>query len=205
MTDEQKTYTCGICGASIRARFTGPVPVSDLGKPYYEHVEGGAYDHDPERKPRSAAAAEMAPVDDRTPTQREFDRSALQLAMYQNRLDNRESGTVLWPDLDLTARALYLKEAKRTIGALGLLGWAPLNLRGVLYLHERADSLKMLRETLAAAETYFANWAASYIENPETHLARIGRLIAEIDRQRPLGPDGKHGDLHTPSCGCEDR
>lgn len=219
-----KTYTCGICGDPIRARFDGPVPVSELGKPYYEHLESGAEQamrktgiHDAVRAPRETVEVEfkdvpeevidlMTGVDDRTPTQRELDRSALQLAMYQNRLDNQESGTVLWPDLDMTARAVYLSDAKRTIGALGLLGWAPMNIRGVLYIHDPADSLKMLRETLAVAQS--AVWAAvtgPHEAEAQRHVERLGRLIAEIDRQRPLGTDGKHGDLHTASCGCEDR
>ena len=34
---------------------------------------------------------------------------------------------------------------------------------------------------------------------------RLSEIITEIDRHRPLGPDGKHDDLHTPTCGCEDR
>ena len=189
MTDE-KTYICLTCGEPIRARFDGPVPISELGKAYYEHIEPGEYDHDPVRAPR-------------TPMQAELDRSALQLAMYQNRLDNHEHGTVLWADLDVTARAGYLKEAKRTIGALGLLGWAPVNLRGVLYLHGSAADLKMLRETLAVAQSAIAARDPEY--RVREHLERIDRLIAEIDRQRPLGPDGKHGDRHTATCGCEDR
>ena len=59
------------------------------------------------------------------------------------------------------------------------------------------DSLKMLRETLAAVQ----NGAAGVTRYE--HAARIGRIIAEIDRQRPLGSDGKHGDLHTANCGCD--
>jgi hypothetical protein len=34
--------------------------------------------------------------------------------------------------------------------------------------------------------------------------AAINALIAVLDRHRPLGPDGKHGTQHTPTCGCED-
>ena len=30
-------------------------------------------------------------------------------------------------------------------------------------------------------------------------------LLNELDRMRPLGPDGKHGKLHTDLCGCEDK
>lgn len=141
---------------------------------------------------------------------REFERAALQLAMYQNRLDVAEYGTASWDVLDVTARAGYLRESKRTIGALGMLGWAPLHPHGALYLRDPRDTLKMLRETLAVAQSAInatvgmpasdaqTEWAA-------THVERLGRIIAEIDRLRPLGPDGKHGDLHTASCGCEDR
>lgn len=56
------------------------------------------------------------------------------------------------------------------------------------------DDLKSLRETLARVQT-------SPIDADDSD--RIGRIIAEIDRQRPLGTDGKHGDLHTPTCGCD--
>lgn len=132
--------------------------------------------------------------------EQEFAHAALQLAMYHNRLDQAEYNTAAWADLDVVGRAQYLKEAKRTIGALGMLGWAPLHPHATLYLTDERDTLKALRETLCQAESALrATW------NDEIDLLRIGRLIAEIDRQRPLGPDGKHGDLHTPSCGCEDR
>lgn len=63
------------------------------------------------------------------------------------------------------------------------------------------ETLKMLRETLCVAQTAIGQRTT----DPRTgeHIERLGRVIAEIDRQRPLGPDGKHGDLHTPTCGCE--
>lgn len=139
---------------------------------------------------------------------REFERAALQLAMYQNRLDVAEYGTASWDVLDVTARAGYLRESKRTIGALGLLGWAPLHPHGALYLRDPRDTLKMLRETLCVAQA--AIWATFPDDEAQqaqaiAHRERIGRIVAEIDRLRPLGPDGKHGDLHTASCGCEDR
>lgn len=67
--------------------------------------------------------------------------------------------------------------------------------------------LKMLRETLNRAQGAIGAIAAEKWSIPEddADLARIDALIAEIDRHRPLGPDGKHGELHTPTCGCEDR
>lgn len=55
--------------------------------------------------------------------------------------------------------------------------------------------LHALRETLCRVQ-------AAPIDNDDSD--RLGALIAEIDRNRPLGPDGAHGDRHTPTCGCED-
>lgn len=31
----------------------------------------------------------------------------------------------------------------------------------------------------------------------------IKSLISQIDQHRPLGPDGKHGNRHTATCGCD--
>lgn len=63
-------------------------------------------------------------------------------------------------------------------------------------LFANVPSLKMARETLCRAQT-----------NADTlgEKNQIWELIAVIDKLRPLGPDGKHGDRHTPYCGCEDR
>lgn len=58
-------------------------------------------------------------------------------------------------------------------------------------------SLKALREDLCRHETD-ANL-------PDDVLGAIIRLVHKIDRHRPLGPDGKHGNRHTETCGCEDR
>lgn len=52
---------------------------------------------------------------------------------------------------------------------------------------------KMLRETLCLAQSVITS---------KMHLDRIQQLIDECDRHRPLGIDGKHGNLHTPTCGC---
>ena len=53
---------------------------------------------------------------------------------------------------------------------------------------------KTLREKLCQQEPH--------APDDETREA-IARLIAILDRHRPLGSDGKHGDLHTATCGCE--
>jgi hypothetical protein len=58
----------------------------------------------------------------------------------------------------------------------------------------KATELKMLREVLCEAQN-----ATPKISSK----ARLQILINEIDRHRPLGPDGKHGELHTSTCGCE--
>ena len=60
------------------------------------------------------------------------------------------------------------------------------------------DSLKMAREALCAAEHAMLHT----LHDPQ-RVATIAAMIADIDEQRPLGPDGKHGDRHTPTCGCK--
>jgi hypothetical protein len=65
------------------------------------------------------------------------------------------------------------------------------------------DSLKSIRETLCIAQSAI-NHSTTNLRRRDADSDLIGRIIAEIDRQRPLGPDGKHGDRHTSTCGCED-
>jgi len=71
--------------------------------------------------------------------------------------------------------------------------------RTVLHLD---DTLKMLRETFCVAQTALGQ-GGNGGSRREEHIERLGRVIDEIDRQRPLGVDGKHGDRHTATCGCE--
>ena len=64
------------------------------------------------------------------------------------------------------------------------------------------DGPKMLRETLCVAQARIGN--SPYDEDRKReHIDRLQRLIDECERQRPLGSDGKHGDLHTSTCGCK--
>lgn len=63
------------------------------------------------------------------------------------------------------------------------------------------DGPKMLRETLCVAQGLVGR---SGDPRAREHVERLGRLIDECDRHRPLGPDGKHGNRHTPTCGCDD-
>jgi hypothetical protein len=64
------------------------------------------------------------------------------------------------------------------------------------------DTLKMVRETLCVAQSAIA---FTFADDPRLaeHTDRLQRLIDDVDRQRPLGPDGKHGDRHTLTCGCD--
>lgn len=64
-----------------------------------------------------------------------------------------------------------------------------------------SDDPKMLRETLCVAQGFVVRSGDS---RAAEHAARLGRLIDECDRHRPLGPDGNHGLRHTPTCGCND-
>ena len=73
-----------------------------------------------------------------------------------------------------------------------------------------AADLKALREALCVAQIAMGYMLTDPDDTEDTarliaQRERIEQIIAEIDRHRPLGPDGKHGELHTPTCGCEDR
>ncbi|MDM8084728.1 hypothetical protein QUV83_08135 [Cellulomonas cellasea] len=65
------------------------------------------------------------------------------------------------------------------------------------------DDPKMLRETLCVAAAAVAR-ATGTGDRDDEHITRLQRLIDECDHHRPLGSDGKHGSLHTATCGCDD-
>lgn len=66
------------------------------------------------------------------------------------------------------------------------------------------DGPKMLRETLCVAQHRIGS--SPYDEGRKReHIDRLQRLIDECERHRPTGPNGKHGNRHTPTCGCEDQ
>ena len=69
--------------------------------------------------------------------------------------------------------------------------------------YEVPDGPKMLRETLCVAQARIGNSPLDEGRRRE-HIERLQRLIDACDVHRPLGPDGKHGDRHTPTCGCDD-
>lgn len=66
---------------------------------------------------------------------------------------------------------------------------------------EAFESPKMLRETLCLAQ----HGLNQQLRPVAHHIVRLQALIAICDAMRPLGPDGKHGRLHTDFCGCEDK
>lgn len=59
-------------------------------------------------------------------------------------------------------------------------------------------SIKMLREALCSEQVHAPQW-------PEDVAFAVAELIWLIDQHRPLKSNGKHGDLHTSTCGCEDK
>lgn len=67
-----------------------------------------------------------------------------------------------------------------------------------------ADTPKAVREALCAAQAGLHHRARSGIDVDATAawLDQIGTLIAAVDTHRPLAADGKHGELHTDTCGC---
>jgi hypothetical protein len=70
-----------------------------------------------------------------------------------------------------------------------------------LYAYIVPDTPKMLRETLSVAQARIGNSPYDEARKRE-HIDRLRRLIDECERQRPTGPDGKHDDRHTATCGC---
>lgn len=72
----------------------------------------------------------------------------------------------------------------------------------IAYLAIPAKDLKMLREVLCRLQI---NAVWEILINPSIARNHLQKVIHEIDRHRPLGSDGKHGNLHTDTCGCEDK
>lgn len=70
-----------------------------------------------------------------------------------------------------------------------------------VHVYSIPDSPKMLRETLSVAQSSIP---PEHHRGTE-HRARLQRLIDECERKRPTGSDAKHGNRHTPECGCDDQ
>lgn len=64
------------------------------------------------------------------------------------------------------------------------------------------DNPKMVREMLCVAQSAI-NLQPHIWGKYKSRAARLQNLIDQIDVQRPIGPDGRHGDLHTYYCGCD--
>ena len=64
------------------------------------------------------------------------------------------------------------------------------------------ESVKMVRETFCVAQGAVGR---EKHDRWQEHVNRLQRLCDICDQHRPLGPDGRHGNLHTPTCGCEDK
>lgn len=66
-------------------------------------------------------------------------------------------------------------------------------------------SVKTLREDLCRHQA-----GADGVADPARFLpldvrVKVADLINLLDFHRPVGPDGKHGQRHTTTCGCEDK
>lgn len=64
--------------------------------------------------------------------------------------------------------------------------------------------LKTLREDLCVAQSALSYYSVT--ADPNAQIGRIKRrdaIVQQIDKLRPLGPDGKHKNRHTEFCGCE--
>ena len=59
----------------------------------------------------------------------------------------------------------------------------------------------MKREALSYAECALLNFYPAGSQR-DSYAKIIAEMIQECDQKRPLGTDGKHGDLHTLECGC---
>ena len=123
-------------------------------------------------------------------------------------LPEHPDGTIAWLTLSTGHRVIAVrKNGMWTDGHLAVyvdvIDVEPLRvLADDDYAYVIPDGPKMLRETLCVAQSRIGNSWLDVGRRPE-HVARIQRLIDECDRHRPLGIGGKHGDLHTPTCGCK--
>ncbi len=67
--------------------------------------------------------------------------------------------------------------------------------------------LKTTREALCAAQTNLGQRIdmGTDVDRVPHWMDRVQALIDQIDVHRPLDSAGRHGRLHTATCGCEDR
>jgi hypothetical protein len=67
-------------------------------------------------------------------------------------------------------------------------------------LYELPYTPKALHELFCYSQSYLSN-------NDQGNYFRLVMqdLIESMEVHRPLKPNGKHENLHTPTCGCEDK
>lgn len=68
-----------------------------------------------------------------------------------------------------------------------------------------ADDPKSTAEALCAAQSALAERARAGMDEARVPhwIDSIQQLLNIIAVHRPTGPDGKHGERHTNTCGCE--
>ena len=73
-------------------------------------------------------------------------------------------------------------------------------------LYERRSAWRLCASSSLRFRRSNASTPATTRAEPwTTHREKIRLLMDECERKRPTGSNGKHGDLHTTECGCEDR
>lgn len=74
------------------------------------------------------------------------------------------------------------------------------NMPTIKDLLDAASGPKMLEESLCVVMTDLDKARPDW----ETHMRRLLNVCQILDECRPLANNGKHGNLHTQLCGCED-
>jgi len=77
------------------------------------------------------------------------------------------------------------------------------DLQAALFMTDERDTLELIRESLAYAQTCMmaSRDRNGRLPRDAEHMNRIARLMGEIDRQRPVDSDRRHRQ-HTAFCGC---
>ncbi|ASR84086.1 hypothetical protein SEA_TEACUP_74 [Arthrobacter phage Teacup] len=91
-------------------------------------------------------------------------------------------------------------------GVIIKLGWSPAYPDPTPEQHEKQkieleiESVKGLREDLCVVQSALNMYPSG---DQKSRVRRIGEIINQLDVMRPLGSNGKHGNLHTDKCGCD--
>lgn len=70
---------------------------------------------------------------------------------------------------------------------------------------DRYQYPKQVREALCAAQSGLAELArrGMAVDQVPHWTETLRALIDQVDEARPVGPDGRHGEKHTRTCGCD--